>query len=200
MQETHIFSPSMINTFRAGFSRAGYNLDPVSLASFDPSLSFVTGAGPGGFTIGGGNTTTGSAALTSAGPNNAANVYNRRNLFTFSDGIQVNKGRHRISYGVWYQRVQDNENGASRTTGVATLRVPRHISGPGTVTTFQVVPDPNELGWRSWFGAAYITDTIRLRPNLTSRPWPCVTNSPTGWNEESRPGGKLHHGWQRACC
>src|ERR1700728_2978765 len=98
VQETHIISPSMLNTFRAGFSRAGYNLDPVSLASFNPDLSFVTGAGPGGFTIGGGNATTGSAALTSAGPNNAANVYNRRNLFTFSDGIQMTKRRHQITY------------------------------------------------------------------------------------------------------
>jgi hypothetical protein len=183
VQETHIFSPSMINTFRAGFSRAGYNLDPVSLASFDPSLSFVTGAGPGGFTIGGGNTTTGSAALTSAGPNNAANVYNRRNLFTFSDGIQKTAGRHQINYGVWYQRVQDNENGASRTTGVATFTSLATFLA-GTVTTFQVVPDPNELGWRSWFGAAYVQDTIRLRRNLTLD-LGLRDEFTTGWNEES---------------
>jgi len=182
-QETHILSPSMINTFRMGFSRAGYALDPVSLASFDPSLSFVTGQGPGGFTIGGGNTTTGSAALTSAGPNNAANVWNRRNLFTFSDGMQMSKGRHQISYGVWYQRVQDNENGASRTTGVATFASLATFLA-GTVTTFQVVPDPNELGWRSWFGAAYVEDTIRLRRNLTLD-LGLRDEFTTGWNEES---------------
>ena len=182
-QETHILSPSMINTFRMGFSRAGYALDPVSLASFDPSLSFVTGQGPGGFTIGGGNTTTGSAALTSAGPNNAANVWNRRNLFTFSDGMQMSKGRHQISYGVWYQRVQDNENGASRTTGVATFASLATFLA-GTVTTFQVVPDPNELGWRSWLGAAYVEDTIRLRRNLTLD-LGLRDEFTTGWNEES---------------
>jgi len=183
LQETHIFSPNMINTFRAGFSRAGYALDPVSLASFNPNLSFVTGQGPGGFTIGGGNTTTGSAALTSAGPNNAANVYNKRNLFTFSDDIQVNKGRHQISYGVWYQRVQDNENGASRTTGVATFSTLATFLA-GTVTTFQVVPDPNELGWRSWFGGAYVQDKIRLRRNLTLD-LGLRDEFTTGWNEES---------------
>ena len=183
LQETHILSPSMINTFRFGFSRAGYALDPVSLASFDPSLSFVTGQGPGGFTIGGGNTTTGSAALTSAGPNNAANVWNRRNLFTFSDGIQMTKGRHQISFGVWFQRVQDNENTASRTTGVATFASLATFLA-GTVTTFQVVPDPNELGWRSLFGAAYIEDTIRLRRNLTLN-LGLRDEFTTGWNEES---------------
>jgi hypothetical protein len=183
VQETHIFSPSMINTFRAGFSRAAYNLNPLSLASFSPSLSFVSGQGPGGFTIGGGNTTTGSAALTAAGPNNAANVWNRRNLFTFSDGVQMTKGRHQISYGLWYQRVQDNENGASRTTGVATFASLATFLA-GTVTTFQVVPDPNELGWRSWFGASYVEDTIRLRPNLTLD-LGLRYEFTTGWNEVS---------------
>ncbi len=183
LQETHILSPSMINTFRFGFSRAGYALDPVSLASFDPSLSFVTGQGPGGFTIGGGNTTTGSAALTSAGPNNAANVWNRRNLFTFSDGIQMTKGRHQISFGVWFQRVQDNENTASRTTGVAAFASLATFLA-GTVTTFQVVPDPNELGWRSFFGAGYIEDTVRLRRNLTLN-LGLRDEFTTGWNERS---------------
>ena len=183
VQEIHILSPSMINTFRFGYSRAAYNLDLVSLASFDPSLSFVTGAGPGGFTIGGGNTTTGSAALTSAGPNNAANVWNRRNLFTVSDGVQFNKGRHQISAGVWLQRVQDNENGASRTTGVATFAsIATFLAG--TVTTFQVVPDPNELGWRSLFGAWYAQDTMRLRRNLTLD-LGIRQEFTTGWNEES---------------
>ena len=47
VQETHIFSPGMLNTFRAGFSRAGFNLDSALLASFPANLSFVTGARAG---------------------------------------------------------------------------------------------------------------------------------------------------------
>ena len=35
------------------------------------------------------------------------------------------------------------------------------------MTTFQVVPNPNELGFRSLFGAWYVEDAIKLRPNLT---------------------------------
>jgi len=183
LQETHILSPRMINTFRMGFSRAAYNLDPVSLASFDPSLSFVTGSGPGGITIGGGNTTTGSAALTGAGPNNAANDWNRRNLFTFSDSLQFTKGIHQISVGVWFQPVQDNEDTASRTLGAATFSTLATFLA-GTVTTFQVVPDPNELGWRSFFGAWYAQDTMRLRHNLTLT-LGIRDEFTTGWNEVS---------------
>lgn len=183
VQETHIISPRMLNTFRFGFSRAGYNLDPRSLTTFDPSLSFVTGQGPGGIVIGGGTTTTGPAALTSAGPNNAANVWNRRNLFTVSDDIQMTRGIHQISAGIWFQRVQDNEDAASRTVGVATFASLATFLA-GTVTTFQVVPDPNELGWRSLFGAWYVEDTIRLRRNLTVN-LGLRHEFTTGWNEES---------------
>ena len=183
LQETHILSPSMINTFRFGFSRAGYALDPVSLASFDPSLSFVTGQGPGGFTIGGGNTTTGSAALTAAGPNNAANVWNRRNLFTFSDGMQIDQGKASDQLRRVVSASAGQRETASRTTGVAAFASLATFLA-GTVTTFQVVPDPNELGWRSLFGAAYVEDTIRLRRNLTLD-LGLRDEFTTGWNEES---------------
>src|SRR5207247_4483546 len=71
LQETHIFSPQVLNTFRAGFSRAGFNLDSALLASFPANLSFVTGGGPGGIVVNGGVTTTGLSGITSAGPNNA---------------------------------------------------------------------------------------------------------------------------------
>ena len=59
LHETHVFSPQILNTFSAGFSRAAFNYDSFPLASFPASLSFVTGAGPGGIVIGGGATTTG---------------------------------------------------------------------------------------------------------------------------------------------
>ncbi len=183
IQETHILSPRMLNTFRFGYSRAGWNLYPVSLASFDPSLSFVNGQGPGGITIGGGTSTTGPAAITAAGPNNAANVWNRRNLFTFSDDVQLTKGRHQISAGVWFQRIQDNENTASRTTGIAAFASLTTFLA-GTTTSFQVVPNANELGWRSLFVAWYVQDTIRLRRNVTLS-LGLRHEFTTGWNEVS---------------
>ena len=166
-QETHILSPQMLNTFRVGFSRAAFNYNSDPLTGFDPGLDFVTGGGPGGIVIGGGVTTSaGSSTVTSAGPNNAANVWNRRNLYTVSDSVDFIKGMHQISVGVWFQRVQDNENTASRRLGQATFTSLTTFL-QGTVSTFQVVPAPNELGWRSFFGAWYIEDAIHLRHNLT---------------------------------
>jgi hypothetical protein len=183
VEETHVISPEILNTFRAGFSRAAFAYDPVNFVTFPSSLSFVNGLGPGGIVIGGGVTTTAGGTITSAGPNNAANVWNRRNLFTYSDGVQIIKGRQQISAGVWFQRVQDNEDAASRQLGQASFASLQTFL-QGTVTSFQVVPDPNELGWRSFFGAAYFEDAIKLGPNLTFQAG-LRYEFTTGWNEES---------------
>ena len=128
-------------------------------------------------------TTTGIAAMTSAGPNNAANVWNRRNLFTYTDSLQINRGIHQISAGVWFQRIQDNEDTASRQLGQASFASLQTFL-QGTVTTFQAVPNPNELGWRSLFGAWYFQDTIKIRPNLTFQAG-IRHEFTTGWNEVS---------------
>ena len=183
LQETHVVSGSAVNTVSVGFSRAAYNFNPYSYTSFPSTLSFVTGGGPGGITIGGGATTTGISAITAAGPNNAANVWNRRNLFTWADDFRINRGKHEISAGIWFQRLQDNENTASRQLGAATFTSLTTFL-QGTVSTFQVVPDPNELGWRSLYGAWYVQDNIKLRRNLNLRVG-IRHEFDTGWNEVS---------------
>ncbi|MGA3187624.1 MAG: TonB-dependent receptor [Bryobacteraceae bacterium] len=183
IQETHVFSPRVLNTATIGFSRAEFNLASVLLAAFPANESFVTGDGPGGVVVNGGVTTTGISGITAAGPNNAAGSWNRRNLFTYTDEVQITKGMHQISIGAWIQPIRDNEDSASRQLGQATFTSLTTLL-QGTVSTFQVIPDPNELGWRSLEGAWYIEDSIRLRPNLTVR-LGLRDEFTNGWNEES---------------
>jgi hypothetical protein len=180
-QETHVFSPQLLNVFLAGFSRAGFNFEPFSFVDFPSSLSFVAGRGPGGIVIGGGVTTTGASAITSAGPNNAARAWNGRNLFTYSDDLHIIKGVHQLSLGVWFQRLQDNEDTASRQVGQASFTSLQTFV-QGTVSTFQAVPTPTELGWRSLFGAWYFEDTIKLRPTLSFEVG-LRDEFTSGWNE-----------------
>ena len=179
--DPHLFTAGSEN-FTAGFSRAAFNYDSFGLVPFPASTSFVTGAAPGGITFGG-VTTTGVAAITAAGTNNAGGSGNRRNLFTYSDGLQIVKGIHQVTVGVWFQRLQDNEDTASRRLGLASFASLQTFL-QGTVTTFQVVPNPNELGWRSWYGAWYFEDAIKLRPNLTLQAG-VRHEFTTGWNEVS---------------
>ena len=122
-------------------------------------------------------------AITSAGPNNAANVWNRRNLFTYTDGVQIIKGRHQISAGVWFQRVQDNEDTASRQLGQASFAsLPTFLQG--TVTRFRWCPTPtNSAGEAS--SARLISKTpSSCRRNLTFQAG-LRYEFTTGWNEES---------------
>jgi hypothetical protein len=181
LNETHVFSPAILNTVTVGFSRASFALASVPLATFDPSLSFVSGAGPGGIVVGGGATTTANGSITSAGPNNAAGVANHRNLFTYQDSLRISHGIHQISLGVWFQRLQDNEDSASRQLGQATFASLTTFL-QGTVTSFQVVPQHTELGWRSLLGAWFVEDSIRLRHNLTLEAG-LRQEFTTGWNE-----------------
>jgi hypothetical protein len=179
--ETHVFSPSILNTATVGFSRASFALVSVPLASFPSSLSFVSGLGPGGIVVGGGATTTANGSITSAGPNNAAGVDNHRNLFTYEDSVRVSHGIHQLSTGVWFQRLRDNEDSASRQLGQATF-TSLFTFLQGNVSNFQVVPEHTELGWRSLFGAWYVDDSIRLRRNFTLE-LGLRHEFTSGWNE-----------------
>jgi hypothetical protein len=182
LQELHVFSPEILNTATLGFSRASFGLGSALLGSFAAGTAFVTGSEPGGIVIGGGVTTTaGNTTITSAGPNNAAGVSNHRNLFTYADTVQMVKGRHQITFGAWFQRMQDNENAASRRYGQATFTSLTTFL-QGTVSNFQIVPNPNELGWRSLFGAFFVEDSFRIRPNLTLQ-LGLRDEFTTGWNE-----------------
>jgi hypothetical protein len=181
VEETHIFSSHVLNTFTVGFSRASFGNDPALLASFSPILSFVSGAVPGGIVIGGGVTTTGAAALTAAGANNASNVWSRRNLFTSTDSLRIGRGIHQISLGLWFQPLQDNEDTASRQLGQASFTSLFSFL-QGDVSSFQVVPNPTELRWRSFLGAWYVQDAIKLRSNVTFQ-LGLRHEFTAGWNE-----------------
>jgi hypothetical protein len=181
LSETHVFSPQVLNTATLGFSRASFALGSVPLISIPANLSFVAGGGPGGIVVGGGATTTANGTITSAGPNNAAGVSNHRNLFSYQDTVRITHGIHQISLGVWFQRLQDNEDTASRQLGQATFASLTTFL-QGTVTNFQVVPQHTELGWRSLFGAWFVQDSLRVRHNLTLE-LGLRQELTTGWNE-----------------
>lgn len=181
LTETHVFSPQVLNTATFGFSRASFALGSVLLATFPADVDFVSGLGPGGIIVGGGATTTASGSITSAGPNNASGVSNHRNLFTYQDSVQISKGSHQITMGVWFQRLQDNEDSASRQLGAATFTSLTTFL-QGTANPFQVVAAHTELGWRSLYGAWFFEDAIKLRRNLTVEVG-IRHEFTSGWNE-----------------
>src|SRR5712671_1886996 len=182
LEETHVFTPNVINTVRVGFSRAGYFFTgeptPGSPAASIPG--FVDGHAVGAVVVGGSQASNPQAQLGLAGSNNGSNLHIARNLFTYTDQVSLTKGRHQLTFGAWFQRFQSNEEIALSQLGQMTFTgLPALLSG---TASFLYDPAPTPLGWRSLFGAWYAEDVIRLRPSLTLS-LGFRDEFSTGWNE-----------------
>jgi hypothetical protein len=168
LQETHVFSPNLLNTARFGYSRASYYYtgEPTPNTPAASIPAFLTGRPIGAVVIGGSAASNPAASLSLAGSNNGSNLDIARNIFTYEDRLTLTKGRHRISAGVWFQRLDSNENLALSQFGQATFTSLTTFL-QGAVATFLYDPAPTPLSWRSFLGAWYVTDDIRLNSKLT---------------------------------
>jgi len=178
LQEQHVFSPTLLNTARIGFSRANFfftGATPVNIPGW------VDGQPIGAVVVGGGTASNGASQISGAGTNAGTNLTATRNLFTYDDHIAWSKGRHQIEAGVWVQRIQANDNLAQDQWGQASFSSLTSFL-QGTISTFTVVPTPTELGWRSTEGAGFVQDAIKLRRNLDLRIG-FRFESTDGWNE-----------------
>ncbi len=169
IQHQHVFSPRLLNTARAGFSRASFYFLGASTPLGGAAVpGWVAGKPVGAIVIAGSTASNGSSQITGAGANVGSDNATTRNLFTFDDHIFYTIGRHQVEAGGWIQRLQSNDNLAQNQYGQASFASLTTFL-QGTVKTFTVVPNPTELGWRSVLGAGYIEDTVHLRPNLELR-------------------------------
>jgi hypothetical protein len=182
-EETHVFSPSLVNTARVGFSRAGYFFTgeptPGTPAAVVPG--FLTGLPVGAVVVGGSAASNPQAQLGLAGSNNGSDLRIARNLYTYEDHLTMTRGRHQLEFGGWFQQFQSNETIALSQFGQATFTSLQTFL-KGTISSFLFDPAPTELNWRSLFGAWFVQDTFRIRPRLTLT-LGFRDEFTTGWNE-----------------
>ena len=191
LEETHVFSPALLNTSRLGFSRASYFYtgEPTPHTPATGVPSFLNGRPVGAVVIGGSAASNPAAQLSLAGSNNGSNLDIARNLFTFEDSITLTTGRHRISAGAWFQRLQSNENLALSQFGQATFTSLTTFL-KGNVGSFLFDPAPTPLGWRSFLGAWHVEDVMRLSSRLTLSVG-LRDEFTNGWNEASGRGANF---------
>jgi len=181
LQEQHVFSPSVLNTARVGFSRGSYfftGQTPVNLPGW------VSGAPVGAVVIGGGTALNAASQITAAGTNAGSNLRAVRNLMTYDDHVGIFRGIHQLEAGIWFQQIQANDNLAQNQYGQASFGSLTSFL-QGTVSTFTVVPTPTPLSWRSLEVAGFVQDAVKLRKNLDLRIG-FRFESTTGWNEARR--------------
>jgi carboxypeptidase family protein len=181
-QETHVFSPSVINVFTAGLSRVGFDYRTLPTGSFPASLSLVPGSPPGLLTVGlGAGGGAGFGTLSPAGPTANAIRTDNKTLLTYQDQVQLIKGSHQISIGLWFQRQRDN--GFSPYQGRANFAdLPSFLQG--NTLSILAAPRATTYQWRQVLGAWYVQDSIQLRPNLNLR-LGLRHEFTNGWNDPS---------------
>ncbi|MDE3169985.1 MAG: carboxypeptidase regulatory-like domain-containing protein, partial [Acidobacteriota bacterium] len=168
MEETHLFSPSVSNIARFGYSRAGYFFTGIATPGTPAAgvPGFLTGEPIGAVVVGGAATSNPQAQIGLAGGNNGSNLHVARNLFTIEDRVTWTRGIHDFSFGAWLQPFQSNEMLALSQHGQATFTSLQNFLN-GSISSFLFDPTPSEMNWRSIFGAWYAQDVIRAAPRLT---------------------------------
>ena len=179
IQEQHVISPSLLNTARFGYSRGSYFFTGLVPVTGVPG--WVSGDPVGAIVISGSTASNGASSITGAGANVGSNNRTARNLFTEDDHIYWSKGRQQIEAGGWLQRVQANDLLAQDQYGQASFSTEQTFL-KGTVATFTLVPAPTALGWRSFEGAGFFEDTIKVTPRFELRAG-FRSESTSGWNE-----------------
>ena len=168
LDETHVFSPTFLNTARIGYSRASYFFtgepSPGTPAAAIPG--FVAGKQLGAIVVGGSAASNPAAQVSLAGSNNGSNLTVARNIFTYEDAVTLTRGKHEFKFGAWFQQLQSNENLGLSQFGQATFAGLQQFL-QGTVGTLVFDPSPTRLTWNSWLGAWYVQDVIRVTPRLT---------------------------------
>jgi len=183
LEETHVFSPALVNNARVGFSRAAYFFtgEPTPNTPAASVPGFLVGHPVGAVVVGGSAASNPTAQLGLAGSNNGSNLRIARNLYTFEDHVTLTRGRHQFEFGAWFQRFQSNETIALSQFGQATFTSLQTFL-KGTISSFLFDPSPTEMNWRSLLGAWYAQDTVRITPRLTLT-LGFRDEFTTGWNE-----------------
>ncbi len=183
VEETHSFSAATLNVARIGFSRAGYFFtgEPTPGTPAADVPGFLLGHPVGAVVVGGSAASNPQAQIGLAGSNNGSNLSIARNLYTFEDRVTLTRGRHQLSFGAWFQPFQSNETIALSQFGQATFASLKTFL-QGTTSSFLYDPAATEMNWRSFFGAWYAEDVIRLTPKLTVS-LGFRSEFTTGWNE-----------------
>ena len=162
LEETRIFSSTLLNTFRFGFARSKLSqIDmPLHPLLTDPAVMYVPGKPLSGLSI------TGLAGATVG----ADQIWIQNN-FQWSDVVTYQKGRHGVKFGANITRFQSNILAATRTSGWGQLRFTSlrnmllGVAGDFNGPIGEQPPETFEV--RQSLLGFFVQDDLRLNPNFT---------------------------------
>jgi hypothetical protein len=173
LEETHIFSSNLLNTFRFGFNRRVRLTAPVNPNPNGLGFALVPGASFGTLRVGGLGTLGNSGRA-------VADLVN--NVFHLTERVSYARGRQSLKLGFELKKVQVNDTLEVDSNGTVTFtNVRDFISARPTLFRGALPGVDFPRGLRFANAAFYLQDDIRVRPSLTVNlglryePWTNVT-------------------------
>jgi len=158
LSESHVFSPTVLNTARFSFSRTHLR-GALHSEITNPQFALVPDAMFGTISISG---------VTPFGTGNTGPSYFIQNLFTWSDDVFYSRGRHSLKFGTLINRYRQPTQGGlgvRGSVGFANLTA-FLLAQPNTYTA----ASPGSISYRNYehstFGF-YVQDDLRVKSNLT---------------------------------
>ena len=159
IEQTHIFSPSLLNALRFGFNRRLRLTGPANPNPGGLSFSLIPGASLGQIRVGG------IGAMGNSGRAEADLV---NNGFQLTESLAWSRGRHSLKFGADLARIQLNDTLQIDQNGTITFS---NLSGflTNRPTLFRgTMPGADYArGLRFSRAGFHVQDNIRWRPNLT---------------------------------
>jgi hypothetical protein len=167
LEESHILTPTLVNTARFGFNRdvviAFTTLSAINPAASDTSFGFNPGLPAGIITVG-------SGVTQFSGGLGAISAYRfHYNSFQVYDDLFWTRNKHSLKFGFYAERIQANQftqgaspNGFFTFGGLASFLQNLPSTFQSLISTSQT---PRDLR-QSIFGG-YVQDDYKIRPNLT---------------------------------
>ncbi len=162
LAENHVFSPTVLNSVRASFSRTNITTTTTWPASLNPLSFTYQGGAPYGF---GQFDVTG---LTNFGASNSAPNFLVQNVYTISDDIFYTKGKHAFKFGTLINRFEDNEFASTGLRGTINFSsIAGMMAGEQSTGTFLVPGSNINKFMRNYTIGFYAQDDWRVTSRLT---------------------------------
>jgi hypothetical protein len=163
IEENHVFSASLGNSFRVGYSRV-FAAAPAGSKALNPlaadtNLGFLPGDTAGVINVPG-------LTIFSGGLSTAIPAVYHWNSWQGYDNVFLTKGRHSLKFGANVERIESNQFTPSRPGGEFDFQSLQDFLTNG-LATFTADKASTPKGVRETIFGAYAQDDFHFRPNLT---------------------------------
>jgi outer membrane receptor protein involved in Fe transport len=166
LEENHIFSPTMVNSFRLGFNRTGVannqGVGALNPVANEPSLAAVPWHRAGFVVMGGG------VAQMPGGLNAVTHYFHYWNSWQVYDDAFLTRGAHSFKFGGNLERIEYNYIGYQEPGGKFFFGgLQSFLTNQPNKFEASVASTVSPRGLRQTLFGAYVQDDWRWRSNLT---------------------------------